>query len=253
MFISFSLTALQVLLQPHSWKLIFTGCGHEEKVCRETLSGDIGKPWCYRLLSAWITYPFSLMGPWGFIILRLIQNMAIVLLFPSDHIWMLVLAMTIGYLGTDFRFNTYTETIFLLLCIRWPILLVPIGILAALNRETFAVFYPYFIYLNPGYGIASLILFGITTLLVRSLIKSDKLTCPQFAPGFKLAWRNLISPLAWGLNLSAYPGLWMVPFNEITIIPWACFFLNLVGNLFFGNMRETALSLNPYILLISFI
>jgi len=273
------LTILQVVFQPHAWKLWVdavnrpAGC-HEYKVCYNTLDGSIGKPWNYRIFSAWMVWLGHKVIKNMFVLLvliRFLQNFAILYLFKqySDmyghyhqfHVMALLVAMIIGYIGTDFRLNTHNETILLLLSFlfintnMW--LLVPLAAVAALNRETYGLFYiPAF--LCWGFKDPILIAFCVfvgITIFLRVAIRTDKLTCPQHKPGLESVKTNLSNPASL-LNVFAYFGLLRLPqihlydFNSSII---SIGIINFICNLWYGNIRETALFINPYILLIPFL
>jgi hypothetical protein len=136
------------------------------------LNGTAPNPWAYRVLSEYAVEGFIVAAKvahlprpvvTGFIVFRLVQNAVIfvtALMFyqllglttRESYIGIVLLsyAFTFSWFHSDLSFNTYSDVFFYLLagCVvlaRWSLWwLVPIGFLAALNRETslFISFFP---------------------------------------------------------------------------------------------------------------
>jgi len=136
------------------------------------LNGTSPNPWAYRVLSEYVAEGFIRAASLahlphavavGFLSLRLVQNallFAFALIFyrllgltaRESYIGIVLLsyAMTYSLYHSDLSFNTYADIFFYFLagCVmlaEWPLWwLLPIGFLAALNRETslFIAFFP---------------------------------------------------------------------------------------------------------------
>lgn len=139
---------------------------------QDVLNGTAPNPWAYRVLSEYVAEGFIRAASlahvhravvFGFLALRLVQNallFAVALIFyqllgltaRESYIGMVLLsyAMTHSLFDSDLSFNTYADVFFYLLagCVvlaEWSLWwLLPIGFLAALNRETslFISFFP---------------------------------------------------------------------------------------------------------------
>jgi hypothetical protein len=203
-----------------------------------TLQGEGVDPWEYRVLSNWgaeaavkaaralgFHHPLVI----GFEAFRAIQNLVIFAVFwillrrfgfarlPSAlGLGLLAWAMTQSLHNSGLAFNTYTDLAFYLIAAvlildRRYAWIVPVCVLAALNRETsglipvmlLAVAVAYGIRSPSGrqalrYGIVGLAAYAVTTIALREIIGSAPLFKPfGLSPGTAYLSFNLRSGLTW--------------------------------------------------------
>ena len=212
-----------------------------EQVVRNeaVLNGVAGNPWQYRVLTAylveeWRVFLASSFPPSGaaagraFVSLRILLDSLIALLSvcyyrrlglptPLALIGTVMLAwgMSYAHFDSDFSFNTYLELVFyltaaLLLLSRRYWLLVPLTVLAALNRESGA--------LIPFMGL-SLWALDRNTQHNRVLIAASALSAVLFATIF--VWLRI----HYGAQelISAYghtPGVSLLRYNISQVVTW---------------------------------
>jgi hypothetical protein len=232
---------------------------------QSVLNGSAPNPWAYRVLSEYVAEGFLRAGSAahvnhsvavGFLSFRLLQNtllFGVALIFYSLiglstrnsclGIMMLAYAMTYSLFHSDLSFNTYTDVFFYLIggCVvlagwsNWW--LVPIGFLAALNRET-SLFIPFLplasLAANKGRGWRSWMpqvkvagicfLVQITTLVfLRVMIHPANQAWERTwhnRQGWPTLWMNLTSPMTLeliGLTVSVLPILAIWNFRALPV------------------------------------
>jgi hypothetical protein len=274
------LTIVHHLVSPMMWKALLTdGAGHEWRVMNGTLDGSIGRPWNQRPLAARLlkwTHGILRNFMLSVFVLKFLLLWAVILLFkycwpdaPTNYLY---IAIAVGGIWMNQRFNTYLDLVFVLsvfalqkLTPGWFIFLPLISAFAAANRESFVLIFPVLLIkhfwaqypmpwlwdLSLFFQIFSVVVFGAVWAAMSCMHdKHNHLTCPQHEPGWGLVKANLLNPLTYIMFVFAF---W--PLVCLHGLPWyylpSCA-VALGANLWYGNMRETALFLNPYVLLIPY-
>jgi hypothetical protein len=259
-----------------------------------TIQGEGVDPWEYRLLSNWgaqagleVARDLGFHHPYvvGFIAFRVLQNLLIfaamwVLLrrFGFDRLasafglGLLAWAMTQALHNTGLAFNTYGDLAFYLIAAilildrRYP-WIVPLTVVAALNRETSGLIPVMLIAVGVAhgartddgrralrYGAVALAGYAITIASVRLIVGSAPLFKPfNLSPGFDYLKYNLRSGLTWEY---LFRTLNVVPFVALAALPrWPrelkAFALAIVpvwalAHLLASILAETRLLLVPY-------
>jgi hypothetical protein len=205
---------------------------------RGVIDSLVGDPWRFRLLSEWGTegflraaraIGFSQPAVVAFLSFRVLQNFAIFVLswiyyrrlgssrFASAlGLGLVAWAMTQSLYHAALAFNTYTDIAFyvaaaLLIMDRRYVWIVPLTVLAALNRETSGLIpvmlIAYAVWLGLGtpegrralrLGLASLAAFGATIAIVRAAVGAAPLILANgHHPGFDLFGYNVGRGLTW--------------------------------------------------------
>ena len=261
-----------------------------------TIQGEGVDPWEYRLLSNWgaqvglqaaRTLGFHHPYVVGFMGFRVLQNLIVfaalwILLrrFGFDRLaaalglGLLAWAMTQALHNTGLAFNTYGDLAFYLIAAvlildRRYVWVVPLTVLAALNRETsglipvmlIAVAIAHGVRTDDGrralrYGIAALAAYAITIAAVRLIVGSAPLFKPfGLDPGLDYVRYNLRSGLTWEY---LFRTLNVVPFiaiagirswpRELKAFGLAIVPVWLVAHLVASILAETRLLLVPFAL-----
>jgi hypothetical protein len=258
------------------------------------LGGYSGDPWQYRLLSEyaaeWSIITLRALGlahpvAWGFILLRIVQNVLIFGLMSAYYHklglntytalvgWLLLAwAMTYSNYNADLSFNTYTGIIFYLLAAlaimgRKYLWTLPITLLAALDRETNALI-PFMLL---GYALISapsrkldkraLTIFALSLLAFFAVFFGLRLWFaprPQLIPpGLDLLANNLADPITWMQLLATFtivPLLAILSFQAwprtLKLFFWLIIPIWLAVHLYSSILAETRLLLVPFVLVI---
>jgi hypothetical protein len=197
----------------------------------DVLHHVVGDPWRFRLLSDWIAEGFRDVARWlhasqpaavGFLAFRFVQNVAIFtlafLLYRRLGATRIVALLGLGLLGwamsesllhVQMSFNTYSDVALylvaalLILDRRW-VWIVPLSIVAALNRETGG--------LIPVMLIAVGVAYGLNTPDGRTAAKLGALGLAAFAATYG-AIRLAVGPSYYILGNGHHPGFDMLGYN----------------------------------------
>jgi hypothetical protein len=264
----------------------------------DVLQGTAPDPWQYRVLSEFVVAGVRLIlvkvgfpAPtiYAFLIVRLFQNFLVFVLAAlyfgrlglNRYATFVGLALlTWGMLhsipDTDLSFNTYTDLIFYLLaglCIldKRYVWIVPLTVLAALNRETGGLI-PVMLLaatvrLRPKFTAerraaliagSALVLFALIYVGLRVIYGPRPLFISYNSPpGLPLLLFNIGQPITWMKLFATFgilPLLALVAFrrwpNTLRAFFWALIPLWLVIHLFMSVLAETRLLLVPHTLVI---
>lgn len=220
---------------------------------QSVLNGTAPNPWAYRVLSEYMAEGFLRAGnaahlnhsvAIGFLLFRVLQNallFGVALMFYSligltirdsyIGIVLLAYAMTYSLFHSDLSFNTYADIFFYLLagCVvlagwsDWWLL--PIGFLAALNRET-SLFIPFFplasLVANKGRGWRSCMqrvkTAGICFLVQIATLVLLRVMIHPTDPAWEQTWHNRQGwPTLW-MNLTSLKTLELIGLT-ISVLP----------------------------------
>lgn len=261
------------------------------------LQGTAPNPWQYRVLADYLVEAtiqlfknLDISHPVGsaFITFRFVQNLLIFALvycyyrklglaFPHTLIGMSALAwgMTYAYYDSDLQFNTYFDIIFyliaaLLILANRPLWMIPLMLLAALNRETSGLI-PFMalallvlpLKTNPknrnvliAVGV-SLVIFAVIFVGLRLTYPNQEISVPHGQHmGLELLRYNILRGLTWTqlfATLSIFPALALLAYSKwptpLRIFFWVVVPLWLLIHPFTSVMAETRVFLVPQALI----
>lgn len=260
------------------------------------LQGSAPNPWQYRILANYLVEAtiqlfknLDISHPVGsaFIAFRFVQNLLIFALvyfyyrklglaLPHTLIGMSALAwgMTYAYYDSDLQFNTYFDITFyliaaLLILVNRPLWMIPLMLLAALNRETsglipfmaLALLLPWSadsknrkVLIAAG---TSLVIFAVIFVGLRLAYPNQEISVPHGQHmGLELLRYNLLRGLTWTqlfATLSIFPALALLAYNKwpapLRIFFWVVVPLWLLIHPFTSVMAETRVFLVPQALI----
>lgn len=265
---------------------------------QEMINQTAGNPWQYRILSDYllefIFFSLKMIGVHqpevvGFIGLRLIQNILIFWVAAYYYLELglskmnslfglalIGLAFPPAYYNSDLQYNTYFDVVFYLMAgyvilKNKYFLVIPITVLAALNRETSGLI-PIMLLADQlyhhqfkrksfraiSYSLISLSLFALVFFGLRYVFGARDLIIPYGnQPGLELFRYNVEFPLTW---IQLYKTIGLMPLfflftlrklpTKLKVYFWVVIPLWIFIHFFYSIVAETRLFLVPYVLVI---
>lgn len=263
----------------------------------DVLQGSAPNPWQYRILADYLVEGviqlfknLDVSHPVGsaFIAFRFVQNVLIFwlaysyyrkLTLPPAHalVGMAVLAwgMTYATYDSDLQFNTYFDMIFyllagLLILAKRPLWMIPLMVLAALNRETsglipflvLALILPWNASANNRKiilpAVAGLVIFAIIFAGLRLMYPNQPISVPHGQHmGLELLRYNLFRALTWTqlfATVSIVPALALLAYRKwpapLQVFFWVLIPVWMLIHPFTSVMAETRVFLVPQVLIL---